>query len=423
MECGRDEYSMLGSRCMRCEAPRKLRAVISDEHGQPHPQLRQLESFLLAHPERSEAVVKWSTRAMTSRMVHDMATGKRPVSLRAVAEEPATAGSSYLAALLLEAGVVPVDNFDRIRLEVWEEEYFASVKNATQRRLLQRYASWAINPLFSNEAHLAESDQGQRFNRPRSHLMTVHDFLEKTAALGYDIGSLPQQAFDEYVATEGGAGRDLTPFIRWCHRNSLTRLRSHYPQSNYPNLLISDDERWRWLKELLTAEDLPMNSRVAGLLTMTYGIPMTRLVTLRRDAFEEHGSCIHLRLSVDPVTLPEQIATLVHQLLAQLTVDHPRQDSWMFPGHLPGRHITPSALTKPLRKRGIRPGRARSVALMALSRDAAPSVLADLLGISIRSAERWGKHAAHDWVDYPRLRRSRDSDDTSPTDPESIHNG
>jgi len=61
-------------------------------------------------------------------------------------------------------------------------------------------------------------------------------------------------------------------------------------------------------------------------------------------------------------------------------------------------------LRLPLTKRGINIRAAKNVALLTLARDLPPSVLADLLGISIDAAERWSAHSGHDWTDYPSLR-------------------
>lgn len=395
---------MLGSRCMRCEAPRKLRAVISDRNGRPHPQLLALEEFLLRDPARSEAVVKWATRGSMARTIRQMATGERPVSLRTIAEEPATAGSGYVAALLMEAGVLPIANFERVRLEVWQETFLASIPDPVHRRLVRRYAQWAVNPLFAETAHLAVSDQGHRFSRSRQHLKAVRDLLEAAAAVGCGLDTLPQQAFDEYVVTHGAAGRELTAFIRWARRNRLTALRSHYAQAHYAVPVVSDDERWDWVRQLLAAEDVMLSSRVGGLLSITFGIPVTRVLILRRDAVHDHGDQVQLNLSKDPVTLPQPIGDLLRRLLQEPAISPVREDIWVFRGRRPGHHLSPAALTKPLLARGIRVGHARSAALLTLARDAPPSVLADLLGISISSAERWGKLAAHDWIDYPLLR-------------------
>ena len=88
-----------------------------------------------------------------ARLVHDMATHHTPISLCAVAQHPATGATGYLAALLMELVSSP-RNFDRIRLEVWQEEYFATLPNPANRSLVKQYAAWIVNR-FTEVAHLA----------------------------------------------------------------------------------------------------------------------------------------------------------------------------------------------------------------------------------------------------------------------------
>lgn len=397
---------MLGANCMVCEAPRKLRQAISGADGELHPDLAKLEAFLLRDPSRAEATVKWATRGSSAKMLRRMANGDLPISLHAVAAQTPSAGMGYFAALLMEAGVVPTENFERVRLEVWEERYFRGVEDPGHARLLRTYARWSVNGLFSDEAHFAKPDQSHRLSRSRRHLKAVHEFLETVKAFGFTLDSLPQVAFDEYVATRGSAARELTSFIRWCRRRHLTTLDSTYLQASVSPPVISEDERWAWLQQLLVSADIPLPSRVAGLLCLSYGIPMTRVLTLRRDAVSaaESSSRTMVRLSIDPIEIPSAMAELLNRLLATPARSPIDQDIWVFRGRRAGRHLSTAAATKPLRARGINVGAGRSAALMSLTREAPPSVLSDLLGVSVTSAERWAKLSAHDWVDYPRLR-------------------
>lgn len=80
------------------------------------------------------------------------------------------------------------------------------------------------------------------------------------------------------------------------------------------------------------------------------------------------------------------------------------ETTWLFRGRRPGRHLTTAALNGPLAKRGINPRAGRAAALINLARDIPPSVLSDLLGLSVGSAARWSSLSGHDWSDYPRIR-------------------
>ncbi|WP_197515789.1 hypothetical protein [Arthrobacter sp. U41] len=402
--CGDDQRRLNGIYCARCIIPGKLRSLISDGQGRPHRQLFALEQYLLRDEENAEAVLSWIRRSPMSRVVHDMAAGRTPISLRAVAELPATGASGYLAALLMESGVVPIENFDRVRLEVWEREFLKTLVNPDIRAVLHRYAAWIVNPRFSDKAHLSRSDDSRRLGASKAHLTAVAELLEALDAQGLDLGTVPQRSFDDYVVARGRKGKELTPFVRWARSQQLTRLRSEYLQSSPGAPALSEDQRWAWVKDLLNADDLGIASRVGGLLMIVYGITATRSVSIRRDAVDLAGGRTRITLGTDPIELPDAIGALVRQLIDTGPALSKTDSIWLFNGRRAGRHLTTAALNGPLAKRGINLRAGRSAALLNLARDVPASVLSDLLGISIYAAERWGSLSGRDWVDYPRTR-------------------
>src|SRR5699024_8476483 len=104
--------------CSMCLAPRLLRSLISDEDNTPHPRLLALERYLLRDKSNADTVVSWIRRSPIARLVHDMATHRTPISLPAVAQHPATGATGYLAAALMESGVVPTEELYRMRPKV-----------------------------------------------------------------------------------------------------------------------------------------------------------------------------------------------------------------------------------------------------------------------------------------------------------------
>lgn len=215
---------------------------------------------------------------------------------------------------------------------------------------------------------------------------------------------MPQRSFDDYVATRGRAGKQLTPFIRWVRARGLTRLHSEYLKSSLGTTSATEDERWAWVKDLLTTEDVGLDMRVGGLLAIIYGTALTRVVSLQRDAVTLEGDTTYLSLGTEPIKLPAALGTLLRRLLDTVPASDLENNIWIFKGRRAGRHVTTATIRGPLARRGINLRAARNVALMNLARDLPPSVLADLLGLSIYAAERWSAHSGHDWTDYPRVR-------------------
>lgn len=419
-DCGDDQHRLYGRYCAVCLVPGKLRALISDDHARPHPQLLGLEAYLLRNQDNAEAVLSWIRRSPMSQVVHDMATGAIPISLSAVAQLPATGASGYLAALLIASEVVPAENFERLRLEAWERDFFAAIPDPARGRLLQRYAAWVINPRFTDTGPAGAADDGRRLRASKIHLKLVAAFLETFQAQGWELGTVPQRVFDDYVAAHGRAGKELTPFIRWARAQRLTRLRSDYLQSYPGGSAASEDQRWAWVAELLHAEEIPVPARVSALLVLLYGATLTRIVGLHREAVTVEETTTWITLGTDPIKLPDKVAVLVRQLLETGAPSVGEGCAWLFPGARPGRHLTTAALTAPLGLRGINLQAGKSAALITLARDLPPSVLADLLGLSIEATTRWATLAGHDWTDYPRTRLTDTRSSQSPVSKSSL---
>jgi len=72
----------------------------------------------------------------------------------------------------------------------------------------------------------------------------------------------------------------------------------------------------------------------------------------------------------------------------------------LFPGHLPGRPLTPARLGERLRTLGIYAQPGRRAALTGLAAQLPAAVLADLLHLHPTTAVRWMHDAGGDWNRY-----------------------
>jgi hypothetical protein len=104
------------------------------------------------------------------------------------------------------------------------------------------------------------------------------------------------------------------------------------------------------------------------------------------------------------VPVPGPLATAITQLItdgrSHRGVGSPQQTTWLFPGHLPGRPITPDTLGGRLRALGIYAQTGRRAALLDLAAQLPAAVLADLLGLHPNTAARWMHQAGGDWTRY-----------------------
>lgn len=119
-----------------------------------------------------------------------------------------------------------------------------------------------------------------------------------------------------------------------------------------------------------------------------------------------------LRLGHHDIHTPEPLAALIQQLTSDgrryLGVGSPTT-TWLFPGHLPGRPLTPARLGERLRKIGIHAQPGRRAALTSLAAQLPAAVLAELLNLHPTTAVRWVRDAGGDWNRYAaQLVQTRD---------------
>ena len=111
-----------------------------------------------------------------------------------------------------------------------------------------------------------------------------------------------------------------------------------------------------------------------------------------------------IRLGRHDVPVPGPLAGAVRQLISDgrsyRGVGSPPATTWLFPGHLPGRPITPATLGERLRAIGIYAQTGRRAALLDLAAQLPAAVLADLLGLHETTAAKWMHQAGGDWSRY-----------------------
>jgi hypothetical protein len=111
-----------------------------------------------------------------------------------------------------------------------------------------------------------------------------------------------------------------------------------------------------------------------------------------------------LRLGHHDVHLPEPLAGLVVALARDgrryRGVGSPATSSWLFPGGLPGRPLTPARLGERLRALGVRAQPGRRGALTSLAAQLPAAVIAELLDLHPTTAVRWVRDTGGDWNRY-----------------------
>ncbi|WP_411110021.1 hypothetical protein [Streptomyces sp. c-19] len=179
-----------------------------------------------------------------------------------------------------------------------------------------------------------------------------------------------------------------------------------------PDDFLDDHERWRLLRECFTDEDIPLHRRVAGSLVLLYGQRPQHIVTLTRSHVTTRGRDTYLSFGHHPVLLPPPLAEIVQRLTEAepfgrrpIIREHSSGNELLFPGFRPGAFMDHGRLTKQLNALGIRVRSARNSALCSLAGELPAPVVAELFGVHIATAVRWGRLVKRDWAAYLAARR------------------
>ena len=141
---------------------------------------------------------------------------------------------------------------------------------------------------------------------------------------------------------------------------------------------------------------MPLDLRAAAALVLLFGLPVSRIRHLTIDQLDIGETRTLLRTGRHPLVLPPKLGVLLQRLAdtphtrARLAgaPDSPR---WLFPGLTPGRPTSQNGFAVKLRTIDLDARPARNAALIALAGTLPTPVLADVLGLSTTTAERWAR--------------------------------
>jgi hypothetical protein len=201
------------------------------------------------------------------------------------------------------------------------------------------------------------------------------------------------------------AAASLLAWLRSRWRLPPARPAARHPAPPRPaGATISQDQRWAHAARLLHDTTLDPTDRVAGCLLLLYGQPLSRIAVMTTSQITRSGQETLIQLGRHHVPVPGPLAAAITQLIndgrSHRGVGSPQQTAWLFPGHLPGRPITPDTLGGRLRALGIYAQPGRRAALLDLAAQLPAAVLADLLGLHYNTAARWMHQAGGDWTRY-----------------------
>jgi hypothetical protein len=406
--CGIEDKLYEKGRCARCSLRRRARELLSAGTGTVPPQLAGVfGAVTAAHQPRS--ALNWLRKGAGASLLAEVAAGRLTISHDALDTHPHRRAADYLRHMLVAGGALRPRDEELARAGQWLASLLEAIEPAADRRLVQAYATWQVM------RRLRASAQRGRVRTPTAHarnnVRAAASLLAWLRDRGITLASCSQGGIDHWLGTGPSAclARD---FLTWAaDRGHCQRL--DIPAPPRPTgAAMSQDQRWALAARLLHDTTLDPTDRVAGSLLLLYGQPLSRIAVLTTSQVTSRDSEALIRLGRHHAPLPGPLATATRQLITEgrsyRGIGSPPTTTWLFPGHLPGRPITPAQLGVRLRALGIYAQTGRRAALLSLAGQLPAAVLADLLGLHETTAAKWMHQAAGDWNRYAaELARAR----------------
>jgi hypothetical protein len=282
-------------------------------------------------------MLRWLAIPTTAATLAALRTGELELTHEAIDGLGATKAVSHLRQVLVATGALPARSEVLARLEKWIGSNLEQIRDDSDRRMVEMFAEWEVlRRRRTKQARRAVSYT----DRDRSSILRAIELLDWLRQHDRPLADASQADVDLWLVSGPPSRRDVYAFLHWAERRRLCgHLEVALQVSPLPVARISVQTVTENAQRLLYDEQLALVDRVAGLLVLLYGQPLSRIVTLTVDRVGARNDAASLRFGVEDIELIEPLGGLVRRLVAERTghanlivSDMP----WLFPGGRPG---------------------------------------------------------------------------------------
>jgi len=347
--------------------------------------------------------LNWLRSGAGAPILAAIAAGTMPLTHAALDDHPRRPAADYVRAMLVAHGALPERDEALARLERWINDKVAGVDDPDYAKILRRFAIW--HTLHSQRRRADHNQRGGRTvtAHARNQINAAIALLGWAASRGIALGDLTHPDIETWLAGPPSR-RYAKAFLTWTAQQHLTTQLTIKAAPVRAGTALDSEDRWQIARRLLHDDTVDLVDRVTGSFVLLYAQPLSRIAAMTANQIDPTPGSVSVRFANHPVDIPEPLAGLI---TTYTDSDHRRHHSigataspWLFPGHHPGRPITPSRLGDRLTPLGIDARAGRRAALLQLGSQLPAPVLADALGITPTTATDWVKAAGGDWANY-----------------------
>ncbi|MCV7146973.1 hypothetical protein H7I92_14060 [Mycobacterium riyadhense] len=408
--CGGEAERLRGGKCARCVVTHDLEQILKP-HAPPDMRLKRLIAELAAVP-RPESIITWMRHPVTAALLTKIGTRELHLSHDAFDALPASRSLEHLREMLVHHHMMPERGDPRLaRFETWLARRLETLQPTPAIHTpIEQFARWHhLRRLRENTDPTRNMDNATR--GAKQEITEAGKFLRWLLDEHHTtINDLQQAHLDAYLSEGTTTRSTIRNFIQWRTRAGIAPpFKTGYRLAR-TTPLTSSRQRLELIKAVAEAEHTALSIRIAGLILLLYGTPVSRISELTLDDVDTTPTRTTIKVGDLPAPVPEALLPLFHRHLADRgnhrTMNH--RSRWLFPGTRAGQHISEQVLMKSLRsclKIDIKA--ARNGVLHDLTKEIDPVSLADLLGYSTQVMNIHAARAAVPMATYPAINTPR----------------
>ena len=401
--CGGPADGLARGMCSRCALEERVDELLGGP-GHAVPAGLGPVREALCGAANPKSVLTWLDRSNSASMLAELARHDGPLTHELIDTFPRSHSRSQIRQALVHAGLLPPRDELIEDVGAWLDDLLDGTP--TQHgQLVRPFAHWMVLRRARNRARSRTFTEASA-SWARQQIRAALNFLAWLDQHGLDLDHIEQHDVDAWLISGASQRYSIRYFLDWARRHDLTGpVKVPLRMTRTAGQMLPERERWQQLQRCLHDSGLPHRARVAGALLLLFGQPVSRIVQVKASQLSHDRGQAYLAFDQHPVLLPPMLARLIQELHATATPaavlgGRGSPTSWLFPGQVPGRHLTVNGLVRQLNDHGIQARASRNAALISLAADLPAAVLADLLGMHINTAVRWTHRAKRDWSSY-----------------------
>ena len=415
-DCGRTAPLRRHTTCRSCYARNNIYELIGTDPD-TSPPTDTVVTALARHPVFVETAL--ATESAVVSALTALLPAMWPLThddLDALGDE--SKSIAHLRAVLVQESVLPDRDEIARDLDNRCATLLAALAPTSDVTIVRSYTTHLIARLRSTHRRVRHTRERRVIaaSNIRAILTRVAAFIDEVNAAGHTLQTVPLQFVLAY-ANHTPSGDRLGSFLRFAgpfvDRRDLQRCLRRYGSNSAA--LQDTETHLALLQRMVSDTALDPRLRLAGLLLILLGQPLTRILALSVDDFRDDGRTISLTLSDISLPLTGALAEVAREVLARARehwkVHSPHTTAWLFPSPRPGGHpigsITIGRLAADC-SLDVLATRSRARYELGLSLPAC--VLVDTLHMSRSTAVRWVNEASTERRQYhaAKVREYRD---------------